>query len=255
MPQQKSKRKRFSESELPLQSTPKDKHAISTQWAEDQGVVINGLKAAQLPGRGMGIVTTKRIKNGERLLFIPEKAMFKPDQNLLKEHNLMDASPQAQLAVSLVSKFQTANSHYKPWSNVLPTVNDFEHGMPILWDTTQRARLPPPVLQPLERQESDYARDEAATKDLLTKRGLGDHFRYYWLIVNSRSFHWKSPRSKGGVMVLCPFIDYLNHAPTGSSCNVTMTNKGYEVVANRNYGKSVRPLHCLLTNESLSASS
>jgi hypothetical protein len=239
MPQQNAKRKRASEADVPLQTVPPDKHAIFTQWAQDQGVVISGVAAAQLPGRGMGLVTTKRIKTGERLLFIPEKAMLKPDPELLKQHDLMDASPQAQLAVSALVHFGPPDSSSSPWVHVLPPFDDFEQGMPMLWYENERAMLPPPVLQPLERQEADYARDKAATKDFLKQRGQNHDFRFWWLIVNSRSFHWKSPHGKGGVMVLCPFIDYLNHAPTGSSCNVTMTNKGYEVVADRNYdGKS-----------------
>ena len=90
---------------MPLQTTPPDKHVIFTQWAQDRGVVINGVAAAQLPGRGMGLVSTKRVKAGERLLFIPEKAMFKPNGQLLKDEGLAGVSPQAQLAISAMVKF------------------------------------------------------------------------------------------------------------------------------------------------------
>lgn len=60
-------------------------------------------------------------------------------------------------------------------------------------------------------------------------------FEYYWAIVNSRSFHWKPPGSKPGYMVLCPFIDYLNHGPSGTGVNVNQTSRGYEAWTDRNY--------------------
>ena len=228
-----SKRKRISVPD----SVPEDKHTVFTQWAEKRGVEISGVKAAYLPGRGMGLVTSRRFKAGERLLFIPEKAMFKPNASLLEAASLKDISPQAQLAVSAMVEFSELNSAFTAWKKVLPTFDDFEYSMPMLSYGRVRESLPPPVLQPLERQEADYIRDEAAVRAFLEERGLQHFFRYWWLIVNSRSFHWKAPKSKGGVMVLCPFIDYMNHAPTDSACKVVMTDKGYKVVADRNYGK------------------
>jgi hypothetical protein len=38
-------------------------------------------------------------------------------------------------------------------------------------------------------------------------------------------------------MVLCPFVDYMNHAPNGHGCEVKQSGRGYEVVAERDYGK------------------
>ena len=57
------------------------------------------------------------------------------------------------------------------------------------------------------------------------------------MIVNSRSFSWKPPHLKVGEMVMCPFIDLMNHGSTGSGCKVTQNAKGYEVHADRDYGK------------------
>lgn len=217
-----------------------NKHERFTQWAVDRGVEINGVKAACLPGRGLGIVTTKRVKAGERLLFVPARAMFKPNRRLLEDAGLKDASPQAQLAVSAMSEFEPDDSRFALWRSVLPAMRDFEQCMPMLWTDQLQTCLPNPVRQPLERQMADYTRDADTVKEFVTNSHLDEEkFRYYWLIVNSRSFHWKAPSSKAGEMVLCPFIDYMNHAPTGSTCNVIITKKGYEVKANRDYGKSI----------------
>jgi hypothetical protein len=38
------------------------KHEAFTKWAKEQGVVINGVAAAKLPGKGFGIVATRKLK-------------------------------------------------------------------------------------------------------------------------------------------------------------------------------------------------
>jgi len=43
------------------------KHAAFTEWAEEQGVAINGVKPAVLPGKGIGIVATQALKVGTLL--------------------------------------------------------------------------------------------------------------------------------------------------------------------------------------------
>lgn len=36
-------------------------HAAFTRWAEEQGVQINGIEPARIPGRGVGMVATRDI--------------------------------------------------------------------------------------------------------------------------------------------------------------------------------------------------
>lgn len=206
------------------------KHAVFTAWSIERGVEIKGVKPARLPGRGLGLVTTKKIKNGARVLFIPERAMFKPDCSI-------KASPQAQLALSVMRADKHADSSMSTWTATWPTDSIFEHSMPMRWQTDLRALLPPPVKQPLVRQEEDYSNDlEAANEYLSAEDHSREEFRYYWSIVNSRSFHWK-PKGKAGSMVLCPFIDYINHSPSGTTCDVYQRSNGYEVIADKDYGK------------------
>ena len=255
MPTRASKRKRMSESRLDA-SDIDNKHVIFTEWAKKRGVEVNGVKAAELPGRGVGLVASKHLEEGNRLLFIPEKAMFNPDASLLQREKLDRASPQAQLAVSAMATFQEAKSPMKLWEQVWPSRDSFEQSMPMCWPRPLQQLLPPSVHQPLERQVADYRKDWSAASDFCDKHDCSERdFRYYWMIVNSRSFHWKLPRGKTGSMVLCPFIgrlvliflqcmelsltfvDYMNHGPMGSGCQVSPTAKGYEVTATRDYGK------------------
>lgn len=216
-----------------------DKHHLFTQWSQDRGVEIRGVAPAQLPNRGVGLIATKKLPKDHRILFIPEKAMFKPNTTLLKKASLHTASPQAQLAFSAMIAYAPADSSLKVWRETWPTLDDFKHSLPMCWPEVERGDLPPSMQQPLERQLADYQRDWTAVREACAQRGFGEEeFRYYWMIVNSRSFHWKpAGRATVGSMVMCPFVDYLNHAPAGSACRVTMTAKGYEVTADREYGE------------------
>ncbi|KAK3696763.1 hypothetical protein LTR37_017787 [Vermiconidia calcicola] len=235
MPTRAAKRKKVAQS-TPAVSAEDDKHTTFTNWAVNHGVEINGVKPASIPDRGVGLLTTKPVKEGDRILFIPEKAMFKPDTALLRRETLDRASPQAQLAVSAMLKFGAKDSSLKLWQDVWPTGADFEDSMPMCWPASTQEFLPPPVQQPLARQLADYRNDWSSARRVCAQHGFIEReFKYYWMIVNSRSFHWKPPRGKGGSMVMCPFIDYMNHGPSGSGCNVSQSPKGYEVVADRDY--------------------
>ncbi|EMC98037.1 hypothetical protein BAUCODRAFT_67154 [Baudoinia panamericana UAMH 10762] len=212
------------------------RHEAFTEWAQARGVEIGKVKPARLPGRGLGLVTTASVKKNQRILFVPEKAMFKPDSALLKQHNLQHASPQAQLAVSVLAACATQVSAIALWEATWPTDTDFEQGMPMRWDGCLQDLLPPSVQQPLQRQQDDYMKDVGSVHTFLRHaRVTEQRFRYYWSIVNSRSFHWKPPKGKAGSMVMCPFIDYTNHGPTGTGCNVSQRSNGYEMLANRDY--------------------
>lgn len=235
-----SKRARLSESPNEAQDdTPSDKHTIFTAWALESGVEINSVKPQQLPGRGLGLMTTATIKKGSRLMFVPEKAMFKQDNAFLKRSRLERSSPQAKLSLSILAKSSAADSPLETWQATWPTKQDFDTCMPLSWPRDVFAPyLPPAVAAPFERQKADYARDWEAVAPLCEEKGWSeDDFKYYWCIVNSRSFHWKPATGGAGSMVLCPFVDYMNHGPTGSGCEVRQSGRGYEVVAGRDYGK------------------
>jgi len=234
-----SKRARRSESSKEAQdATPEDKHTIFTAWARKRGVEISSVLPQQLPGRGLGLMTTAVIKKGSRMLFVPEEAMFKPDNAFIKRSQLERASPQAKLSLSILAKCNMARSPLTTWQATWPTKQDFDACMPLSWPEDLLAYLPPAVLAPFERQKADYARDWEAARSLCEEREWSEEdFKYYWCIVNSRSFHWKPATGGAGSMVLCPFVDYMNHGPTGSGCEVKQSSKGYEVVAARDYGK------------------
>lgn len=225
--------------------TSQDKHEVFTQWSRGKGVEIGSVKPAILRGRGVGLITTAKVKKGERLIFVPEKAMFKPNLDLFGKQKSryfrQTASPQAQLALSILYESIRDDSPYQEWKRTWPSNRDFQSSMPLFWKTEFRDLLPPAVQQPLQRHIEDYEKDltfaQAHRPAGFESFDIENEFRYHWAIVNSRSFHFKPPGSRPGYMVLCPFIDYMNHAASGGTVNVKQNAKGYEVIADRDYGK------------------
>ena len=238
---------------MPASSTdsadpPGDKHTRFTTWAQARGVAIQGVQAQHLPGRGHGLITTQPIRAGDRILFIPPKAMFHADPALRRAHpSLRDASPHAHLALSALQAFPSAPppppdvdaAGLALWRSTWPSPAAFARCMPLHWPARALACVPPAVRAPLERQRADYARDWQVARPVCEARGWGEaEFAYVWMLVNSRSFYWKAPRAAGGGMVLCPFVDYMNHVPSEGGCGMVKTDRGYEVVADRAYGES-----------------
>ena len=238
MPSRSVKRRRASPVEAGR--AVNDKHECFTSWAKGRDVEIEGVSPQHIKGQGLGLVTTRAIKKGDRILFVPEKAMFKPDFAALRRLKMERASPQAKLVVSAMLMFDQSDKQFAPWKDTWPTDSDFDQCMPLYWDESLDAELPPSVQAPFARQRADYDRDWRASEAVMKEKANKDEatFKYYWMIVNSRSFHWLPPKGGAGFMVMCPFIDYINHGPTGTGCDVMQRSDGYEVVAQRDYGRS-----------------
>nr|OQO29890.1 hypothetical protein B0A51_03486 [Rachicladosporium sp. CCFEE 5018] len=213
----------ISSSSSLIASAP-DKHTLFTSWAQDRGITIKSAAAKVLPGRGAGLVATKNIKSKSPIVSVPSTTLFKPDAKVLKRHALdRTASPQAKLAFSLTVAL--AEGNLAEWSSTWPTMGDFEASMPMFWPEHVLAHLPSSVAAPLARQRTDYTRDRACVQKAVKSLGLSERmFGYAWCIANSRSFSWK------GQMVLCPWVDYMNHAAKGS-CEVIVGEGGFEVKA------------------------
>ncbi|KAK6428985.1 hypothetical protein LTR95_014871 [Oleoguttula sp. CCFEE 5521] len=210
--------------ESPVSSATQDKHALFTSWAQNRGVSIKSAAAKVLPGRGAGLVTTRALKAESSIVSVPSTALFKPDAKVLKRHGLdRAASPQAKLAFCLAVALNTGQ--LIEWSATWPTMEDFEASMPMFWSEYVLAHLPPSVAAPLARQRTDYARDWTCVRKAVESLGLNERmFGYAWCIANSRSFSWK------GQMVLCPWVDYMNHTAKGT-CEVIVGEGGFEVKA------------------------
>ena len=147
-------------------------------------------------------------------------------------------------------------SKYTLWRNTWPSPADFRHSMPIMWPKNLpswvkqfKSSLPvfrsfvplPPGVNGgwkfskcrrsrrrgennqglLQKQEEKLKKDWSVVSKVFSDASY-DKYTYNWLIVNTRSFYYDLlkmdktlPREDR--MVLCPFVDYFNHADHGVS--------------------------------------
>lgn len=220
---------------------PSDKHAAFAAWARSQGVLVDGVEPASLPGRGVGLVTTRSIKKDERLIHVPESCMLAPASDLFLDECARQLSPQAKLAATLIGLRAAGDARYETCAGVWPTDQDFESSLAWYKRSSAPEHMPlfPKSLQThLNRLVQDCQRDRNAISVMIDDgqlKGRQDDFWYSWAIANTRSFSWKPSGRKHGIMVMCPFLDYMNHCPAGQGCQVEMNDEGYVLVANRDY--------------------
>ncbi|KAK5000300.1 hypothetical protein LTR66_000832 [Elasticomyces elasticus] len=188
-------------------------HDDFTNWALKHDIQIHNVGPASLPGRGIGLVAQQNIKSGQLLVYVPVSAMAKPTKNEIKKIGMENAGPQAQLAASLMWNMHADPAQHEPWRAC----------MPITWSARLLGLLPDNTSHLLKRQQGDFEQDYKSTAHansalgtIVTRR----LFRYYWLIANTRSFHWKA-RGFKGTMVICPYFDYMNHCTFGTGVRIT----------------------------------
>ena len=95
------------------------------------------------------------------------------------------------------------------WMDVMPTPEEFEHNLPLLWPLYLRRRLPERAQKLLAKQKTKFERDLAVVRPAfyasLQKlepqgRKMGEIAALYthaWLLANSRCFYWDDPDSAG----------------------------------------------------------
>ncbi|KAI4726787.1 SET domain-containing protein [Aureobasidium sp. EXF-10728] len=217
-------------------------HAAYVEWAIARGIKIHGVTPAVLSGRGVGLLAKEKIKKDAVLFFVPEKAMIKPDLAALRKHKLTKLSSQAQLAAYLTLEWKSRSPTYVASRPAWPTPEDFASCM-LAWSPKDelegvlRKWAPPSVQKPLDRMLSDLKRDIESVKHMHAPddEAFEREFLYHWMLVNTRSFHWKPQGVSQGAMIMNPALDYMNHCPNGQGCEVTMSPQGYELKANRDY--------------------
>ena len=89
--------------------------------------------------------------------------------------------------------------------------------LPVMGDGQCPEDHPPLLL----KQEAKLQQDWAAVREALPDAVL-EEYRYFWLLVNTRSFYYDlplrlEPQTHDDRMILCPFLDYFNHADHGVS--------------------------------------
>ncbi|KAF4124800.1 SET domain-containing protein [Geosmithia morbida] len=211
-------------------------------WASTQGIVLNGMTPKELPGCGIGLVSTRAIKPKETILSVPSSAL-RTLENTPKP--IVDALPGATvhaiLAASLaVDLANPPSDDFRIWRDVSPTPRDMTTSMPICWDASLQALLPKKARTILDKQIAKFERDWAAVSAASASKVepisnlTREAYLYAWLLVNTRTFYHTTPTTKKKLpredhMALQPVADLFNHSPDG--CAVSFTSAGFTITA------------------------
>ncbi|UKZ80445.1 hypothetical protein TrVFT333_008206 [Trichoderma virens FT-333] len=206
-------------------------------WAKTQGVVTNGIEPRKIPGRGTGILATRKIKAEEEILRVPARVLrcLASVPSRVRERLPADTTILALLAADLALD-KSANSG--PWKAVLPKMSDFDAGMPMLWPRELSDLLPLESREHLRKREKEFQGNWNAFKDAFPDVPY-EEYTYAWMIVNTRSFYNETPETLKypweDRLALIPVADLFNHSDDG--CKVYYSADGYHIVADREYKK------------------
>ncbi|KAK5996995.1 Lariat debranching enzyme [Cladobotryum mycophilum] len=124
------------------------------------------------------------------------------------------------------------------WKGVLPTLADFEAGMPFLWPKDLQRLLPREAQSILENQQINFQRHWNAFAKAFPNVSMKD-FQYAWLAVNSRSFLNETPETEKypweDRLALIPVADLFNHVAVG--CRMLFSPESYFITTDRTYKK------------------
>ncbi|KAI1749644.1 putative SET domain-containing protein [Xylaria castorea] len=205
-------------------------------WIESKGVEMDGVIPTKIPARGIGIVATRKIRTGEKIMQIPEKAIYSlhsiPTSIISKLPS--DVPLHGLLAADLTLRTSSIDL---PWVEVLPTQANFAASVPLMWPEELHAFLPRSAYHILKRQQIKFQHEcdsvAKAVPDLDRSK-----YKFFWLIINSRTFLYETPDMEKyhweDKLCLLPAADLFNHSNDG--CTVTWWDKeGYTITANRTY--------------------
>ncbi|KAL8350996.1 hypothetical protein RB601_000849 [Gaeumannomyces tritici] len=209
-----------------------ESHELLLQWAEAQGIELRGIRPDRIPGRGIGIIATRKLKEGELLLRVPTTALrtkFTVPKEITRRLP-RTISVHGLLAADLALD---ASGRYDEWNAVLPSPADVE-AMPFCWPRELQDLLPRRAAELLRKQRAKFARDwEAvsaaafslprpatvapatpipssspadtdAKQDSQQQQQQQHHdtqpldearYRYAWLLANTRTFYYVDART------------------------------------------------------------
>ncbi|KAH6610152.1 hypothetical protein Trco_000172 [Trichoderma cornu-damae] len=206
-------------------------------WAKAQGVVISGIQPRKIPRRGTGILATRKIKAEEEILKVPRGVLrcLESIPSSVRERLPASATIQALLAADLALD---KSAHAAPWKAVLPTMGDFEVGMPMMWPRELKDLLPLGSRDSLLRREREFQGNWSDFHEAFPDVPY-EEYAHAWLVVNTRTFYHETPETLKypweDRLALIPVADLFNHADAG--CRVYYAPEGYHVVADRAYEK------------------
>ncbi|KAG4027035.1 hypothetical protein MFRU_033g00060 [Monilinia fructicola] len=219
-----------------MMNTDMQIHHEFTQWAVNQGVIINGIAPFRFPGKGLGLVANRDFKIGDTLVQVPIKALRKAtDVGSQYSELAPKIAVHSLLALSLDSLLGPE------WMAVLPSRQDMHTSMPLFWDPSLQELLPYSAKALLKTQKEKIASAWTIICRAFPEPPITyEDFTYNYSIVNSRTFYYVSPTIKSSQhqpakddrLALNPFADYMNHS-SQPTVNATLSRAGYTLTASQ----------------------
>ncbi|NXG78908.1 SETD4 protein, partial [Baryphthengus martii] len=202
------------------------------KWLKDRGFEDSNLRPAEFWVTGRGLMTTKAVQAGDRIISLPEKCLLTTDTVLsscLGEYIMKwkpPISPLIALCTFLIAeKHAGEKSLWKPYLDVLPKT----YTCPVCLEHTVVSLLPEPLRKKAQEQKTAvhelYVSSKAFFSSLqpLFVENTGTIFNYSalewaWCTVNTRTIYMKHSQKEcfslePDVYALAPYLDLLNHSP------------------------------------------
>ncbi|XP_069492226.1 SET domain-containing protein 4 isoform X2 [Ambystoma mexicanum] len=226
-------------------------HIQLKKWLKHRGFEDNTLKTAHFPGTGRGLLATKSLQAGERIIALPERCLL--TTGVVLESDLGEyiknwkppVSPLLALSTYLIAeKYAGDQSQWKPYLDVLPS----SYTCPVCWDHSTVTLLPEPLRG--KAQEQRTCLQELYTSSLPFFSSLQPLFPesverilnyeallWAWCTVNTRTVYMKHPHREWfskevDLYALAPYLDLLNHSPTVQvNAAFNQRSRCYEITA------------------------
>ena len=207
-------------------------------WAKTQNITLNGISPHAFHGRGIGLIATRKLKEGEVILEVPVASIKTletiPESVTKKLPSPPDITVHALLALDLAID---ASGVPQPWRDVLPSREDIST-LPLTWDPRLHEYLPTKARELLRSQQEKFAKDFAACKAAFPDLDK-EAYKHAWLLVNSRTFYHTTAKiaklPKEDHLSLQPVADLFNHAARG--CKVAFDDESYTISTNSTFAR------------------
>lgn len=121
-----------------------------------------------------------------------------------------------------------SNSYWKPFIDVLPTLEELET-VPMSWDATYVDLLPPTTKDRVEKQQIQFDKDFEAVSFAKLSR---DQYLWGWLVCNTRCIYIELPqflrKTPKDNLTLVPYVDFLNHT-SDEMCTIKVNGRQFTV--------------------------
>ncbi|OAA78123.1 SET domain protein [Akanthomyces lecanii RCEF 1005] len=204
------------------------------QWATDQGVLLDGVRPSSIAGRGLGMVATRVIHEGDVVMAVPTPAIR--SRHTLPKALMAKVPANMTLHGLLAADLLLHPPSSRVWGKLVPSLGEFESSTPFFWPETLQELLPPETKNLLRNQQRKFRQDWNHAKEGYPDMAKQDYL-YSWFLVGTRSFYYEIQETLSypwhDRLALLPVADMFNHSSAG--CAVAFSTEAYDITADREY--------------------